>query len=336
MEAEAQPQGTQPITALQLLIDDRPYTGKDGLVTIEQPRVGPVKRAWQIELPPGPHDIRVLGRTDVSLGSSRGIKRVNNQPAPAKRQSNLYVLAVGINAYPGRLELRAAVGDAKNLSRAFGENSSKLFGNIEIKEVLDKQATRAGILAGLAWLKSKATPADVSVFFFAGHGHRTMEEFYLVPQDGNVDDLARTGVSRTEIKRHMQTLPGKVLVLLDACHSGAIGVLFDDLSRELIDEDCGVAVMCAARPNEVAREEQQGFFTQAVVGGLGGKSPAAQRLRVFAPPPELCAGRGQRAEQGQPTPRRRRAAVDAPVRPEQTGAEDPCEISRRARMSWQS
>jgi WD40 repeat protein len=273
VDAEAQPQGPQPITALQLLIDDRPYTGKEGLVTFQQPKAGPVKQTWQIDLPPGPHDLRVLARTEASLGSSRGLKRVDNPVVPAKRQPNLYVLAVGINAYPGDLALHAAVGDARNLSKAFHKNSKDLFGKVEVKELLDKDATRAGILAGLDWLKSKATPADVTVFFFAGHGDLDRKEFYLVPQDVNMKDLAGTGVSRTDIKKAMQALPGKVLVLLDACHSGAMGLLFDDLSRELIDEDCGVALMCAALPSKVAMEQKQGFFTQALVGGLGGKGP---------------------------------------------------------------
>ena len=276
--AEATPQGTQPITSLQLLVDDRPYTGKDGLVTIAQTKAGPVQRTWQFDLPPGPHDIRVLARTDASLGSSRGIKRGDPQTAPAKKEANLYVLAVGINAYPGALKLNGAVSDAKNLGKAFTENSAKVFGNIEVKEIIDKEATKAGIRAGLDWLKSRATPADVTVFYFAGHGELDKGEFYLLPQDVKPADLAKTGVSRKEIKEYVQAIPGKVLVVLDACNSGAIGLLFNDLSRELIDDDCGVAVMCAALPRQYALEAKgKGFFTTDLAGGLGNKDLANQR-----------------------------------------------------------
>ena len=286
IDADAQPQGTQPITALQLLVDDRPYTDKDGpdsLVAFASPKSGTVKASWQVNLPAGPHDIRVLARTEVSLGTSRGIKRVDAPAAAAKKVPNLYVLAIGIDAYPGTLKLNGAVNDTKNLTKAFRENSSKLFGNIDaaqsstdswLKVITDKDATKAGILKGLDWLKTKATAGDVTVFFFAGHGERDKEEFYLVPQDVDIKDLAKTGVSRQEIKKRVQALPGRVLVLLDACHSGALGLLFDDLSRELADEDCGVAVMCAARPSQFALEAKgQGFFTQSLVGGLAGKAP---------------------------------------------------------------
>src|SRR5262249_22891507 len=98
-------------------------------------------------------------------------------------------------------------------------------------------------------------------------------EFYLLPQDVDPNDLPKTGLARAEIKKRMQALPGRILVLLDACHSGAIGLLWDDLTRELVDEDCGVIVMCAATPGKVAREKDgQGIFTRSVVEGLSGKA----------------------------------------------------------------
>ena len=281
VDADVRPHGTQPITTLQLLVDDRPFTGEGGSVRLAKPQAGPVKWTWKIELPAGPHEVRVLAGTDASFGSSRGIKRVDAAKAPAARLPNLYVLAVGIDAYPDKYALKGAVNDARNLAKAFQESSARVFGAIEVKELIDKDATRDGIRAGLDWLRRKATPTDVSIFFFAGHGERAQDEFFLLPQDMKEDDLAGTCLSRQEIKKHMQALPGKVVVLLDACHSGAIGLLFEDLSRQLINEDCGVAVMCAARPSQVALEAQgKGFFTQSLVGGLRGKAPQ-RNGRVF-------------------------------------------------------
>jgi uncharacterized caspase-like protein len=241
-----------------------------------------VQYTWTVALPAGPHEVRVLAGTRASFGSSRGVRRVEAATAPAAaRLPNLYVLAIGIDAYPTGYALKGAVNDAGNVAKAFREGSSQVFGAVEVKEITNGGATRDGIRAGLDWLRGKATPADVSVFFFAGHGERAGDEFFLLPQDMRADDLVGSGLSRAEIKRRMQALPGKVLVLLDACHSGAIGLLFEDLSRELINEDCGVAVICAARPSQVALEAQgQGFFTQSVVGGLRGKAPQ-RNGRVF-------------------------------------------------------
>jgi WD40 repeat protein len=284
IDAEARPHGNQRITSLVLQIDDRPYPGDQGRIEIKPDHQGAVKGSWSIKLDPGPHDIRVLARTTASLGASRGVRRqVDGVAAPERPKGNLYILAVGIDEYKGPPPLTCAVADARSLCKAFEDHSKPVYGTPIIKCLTNKEASRQGILDGLDWLRSKkANSADLTIFFFAGHGERDGKEFYLVPQDVNLKKLETTGVSRKEIKERMQALPGRVLVLLDACHSGAIGLLFDDLSRDLIDEDCGVAVMGAARPQQVAIEKNgHGLFTNALVGGLGNRGLANQDGRVY-------------------------------------------------------
>lgn len=278
--AKARNVGTAPVTALQLLIDDRPYAGPDALKTLDTPRAGPVTSTWKVTLPPGPHEIRVLARTEASLGTSRGMVR-EGPPTPVTNPA-LYLVAVGIDAYPSPLALRGAVNDATLLEKTFKKHSSPLFRTIETNLITDQTTrvpTRQGILDGLGWLKQHMTRDDVGVFFFAGHGLQDKDgEYYLLPRDGDPNRLRATALSRPELKRQMQGLPGRIVVLLDACNSGAIGLLFDDLSRELIDEDCGVVVMCASRPRQPAQEKDgHGFFTRSLIGGLSGKGPSSKR-----------------------------------------------------------
>jgi WD40 repeat protein len=280
VEATAEPAGKDPITSLQLLIDDRPYTGEGGLFTVGMPKAGKVTHTWEIKLPPGPHQVRVLARTEASLGTSRGMTR-EVEPETAEQQPNLYVLAVGIDAYPPKYRLSGAVNDAKQVEETFRQYSKlPLFEKVVTKRLTDKEATKEGILGGLKWLKDNMKVKDVGVFFYAGHGCLDdANEFYLLSCDGDPAKLPRTAVSRSEIKEQMQGMPGRILVLLDCCHSGAIGLLFDDVSRELMDEDCGVVVMCAARPKQTAGEKDgHGFFTRSVVSGLSGQ--AGQREGV--------------------------------------------------------
>jgi len=64
-----------------------------------------------------------------------------------------------------------------------------------------------------------------------------------------------------------------VLLILDACHSSAGIKSFrpavDDLTRALTDDECGVAVLCAAMANEKALEKQgNGLFTRAIIQAL--------------------------------------------------------------------
>jgi uncharacterized caspase-like protein len=189
------------------------------------------------------------------------------------------VLAIGIDSYKDKdLTLRGAGNDANVLLETLGQYSSPLFREVMPKRLINEAATKQGILEGIDWLKGKMTANDVAVIFYAGHGALEKGEFYLLPQDVDPKNLAKSGLSRTEIKKQMQRLPGKVVLLLDACHSGAIGVLFDDLSRELVDEDCGVVVMCAATPSKVALEKGgHGHFTRSMIEGLSGKAPTSKK-----------------------------------------------------------
>src|SRR5262249_43922535 len=61
--------------------------------------------------------------------------------------------------------------------------------------------------------------------------------------------------------------------LLDACHSGALGI--EDLALQLKQPDCGVVAICSAMSEEKSWENAmkgQGWFTLAVVDGLNGKA----------------------------------------------------------------
>jgi uncharacterized caspase-like protein len=84
------------------------------------------------------------------------------------------------------------------------------------------------------------------------------------------------------LKKAIAALPGRVVLMLDACHAGAVGGdrrdangLTDDLVRDLATDDYGVIVMCAAMGREFSRESRQlghGYFTQAIVEGMHGKA----------------------------------------------------------------
>jgi metacaspase-1 len=111
------------------------------------------------------------------------------------------------------------------------------------------------------------------VLFYAGHGERDADQqFHLVAVDAEPKKLPETAVTGPELKARMAALKSRrVLVLLDACHSGAIAT--DDLARELKRPDCGVAVLCAAEGSEYSLESKEihhGYFTQALLTGLKG------------------------------------------------------------------
>jgi WD40 repeat protein len=283
--ATATGKGRYPVTSMQLILDGRPYGGGKGLKKTPDAKPGATVTAhWKVELPKGDHTLRVMVRSQASSGFSNDLDVTYSEPPP---KSNLYVLAIGIDSYADKtLKLDCAEGDAKELVATFEAHSKDLF--VVQKKLLlskDKQATRAGILGGFKWLKenmkANAKVQDLAVVFYAGHGVVEGKSFYLLPQDIKLEELATTGLSGETLRQELQELPGRVVLLLDACHSGRIGNVIADMARDLSDEDCGVAVMCAALGSETAREaDGHGFFCRALIEVLSGVGPKGKE-----PPP---------------------------------------------------
>lgn len=290
VKASAQSLGKHPITALQLFLDDRPYEGRRGIRAVPTPTASkPAEHEWTVELPPGTHRLSVLARTEVTTALSEAVEVTYTPAAPPDLRPGLHVLAIGINAYPGDLRLDCAVNDATGLSQTLDSKGKPIHRQVQARIVTDKQATRAGILEGFAWLRKQVKSQDVAVIFYAGHGHHDSEgRFYMLPPDVNVDRLEETAFSGEELRKQLDELPCRVLLLLDACHAGAkrnsslisaarkqTGALSDELVRELADDDSGVVVMCAAMGNQESREStdvKHGYFTLALIEGLSGKA----------------------------------------------------------------
>ncbi|VTU02086.1 wd40 repeat-containing protein : WD40 repeat-containing protein OS=Singulisphaera acidiphila (strain ATCC BAA-1392 / DSM 18658 / VKM B-2454 / MOB10) GN=Sinac_0055 PE=4 SV=1: WD40: WD40: WD40: WD40: Peptidase_C14 [Gemmataceae bacterium] len=289
VKATATGTAKNPITAVRLLVDGRPYEGAAGLKRFDPAQVK-AEATWNVTLPPGAHTLTAQAESAVSKGVSSPVA-VTFQGKP--QLPNLYVLAVGVSDYPGDMKLNYAASDAALLTGALRDKSRPVFGTIEVKVVTDRDATRSGILEGLDWLKGKMTAKDVGVFSFSGHGARDPRTgtFYLVPVDVT-DDFARTCVSGDEFKSRLENMPGRLVAVLDACHSGAASGTpepkggrpqkpkpaagrADNLVRDLVTDDYGVVVMCSSLGMEYSLESpatKAGFFTLGLVEGLSGKA----------------------------------------------------------------
>jgi len=296
--------GSQPITSARLMVNGRPYSGADGVKTFNPPRDGAVRESWTVHLAPGANTFVVLAESAVSKGASepvtvtlvkaRGLEQIGPTAEEQKAQlPSLYVLAVGVSDYPGKLKLNYAANDAESLASALEKNSKGLYNKVEVDVLTDKKATRKGILKGLTWMRKKMTNNDVGVLFFAGHGGKDSDgSFYLFPVDVDPDDLLATGVPGDQVKKTLAGIPGKFLVMLDACHSGAVGgerrraggSLTDELVRDLANDDFGILVMCSSMGREFSLESAKvghGFFTLAIVEGLEGKAEKSKEGAVF-------------------------------------------------------
>ncbi len=269
-----------PITAMRLLVNGRPYQGTAGVKRFETPQ-NAAEATWEVSLKPGTYTFAVIADSPVSKGMSKVGVAVRSGTVP---KPNLYVLAVGVGAYQskGISKLRYAASDATLLADALKAHSKTVFNTIEVKVLTDQAATKKGILEGMDWLKSKLTAQDVGIVSFSGHGTRDplFGDFYLCPVDMDAaDENFSTGLSGKLFKDRLDNMPGRLVAIIDACHSGVVAEKeqplggADNLVRDLTAEDSGVIVMCASAGREYSIESpltKAGFYTFGLVEGLAG------------------------------------------------------------------
>ena len=150
------------------------------------------------------------------------------KPAAHKRIG----LFIGVSKYkhhPRVRNLRVGHLDALVMERLMKDHG-RLDGG---KVLVDEQATRAAVEEAFAELRQKSKPGDEIFIYWSGHGAKCaatrpgepdgMQEF-LVPYDGNPDDITGTMVLDETMGRWVQALDGrKVCIILDACYAAGLG-----------------------------------------------------------------------------------------------------------------
>jgi uncharacterized caspase-like protein len=146
--------------------------------------------------------------------------------------AQLHLLTIGIDQYneeyARNLRLQFAGRDARDLASAIINTQEALY-HVRPTVLLDKDANKTGILRALKNMRAAMASGsgnDLAVIHFSGHGALVDHKLYLLPYDVDARDdagIQSKGVSIDELRGELAELGqhGRVLVLLDACHSGA-------------------------------------------------------------------------------------------------------------------
>lgn len=212
-------------------------------------------------------------------------------PAP-----RLNLLSIGVADYREKsISLKYPAKDAEDLANVFTGANTKLYSQVDRRLLLNEQATKDGILEALRSLKERARPQDVSVIFVSGHGTTVPSSgaYYFIPYDYAKGDGSALLDGR-ELQKLLGQTQGKVVMLMDTCHSGNVmgeGRLrsLEDIIRltrfinDLASAESGVTVFSSSTGGQVSLESaawNNGAFTKALVEGLGGKADPARTGRV--------------------------------------------------------
>jgi hypothetical protein len=237
-----------------------------------------------------------------SIDIAHNNKPARPQPQPPKKETkptkpsemenwmkpNLYILAVGVSEYSdNKYNLTFAHTDADSVADMFATMKGKLFNKVEVKKLLNKDATLVNIKTAINWLEEQATQKDLIVMFFSSHGALDNKgNLYILPYDFNAISLFATALNIKDITNGINGTPCKKMIFMDACHSGEAGLdllefasikdaSMDGIVKEIAEAEPGITIMTSSTGKEYSYEKNSwghGAFTKAILEGLNGKA----------------------------------------------------------------
>jgi hypothetical protein len=194
-------------------------------------------------------------------------------PASSPPKGRLFVLAVGTDRFddPAIAPLRFAVHDARAFAAAFRDD--RRYAGVESEVIADDADLGATLSARLAAIEARMRPQDTLFLHIAGHGLTDASgRLHLAHRRTVLADLEGTALPFDALAERLAALPGRVLVFLDACHSGAADATSNDEAVDvLLRQDRPIAVLAASKGRQFSYESaalRGGAFTAAIVDAL--------------------------------------------------------------------
>ncbi len=216
--------------------------------------------------------------TDLKSAISPTRASVTSLDKPKKKLA-LHALVIGNSAYVGK-PLKNSKNDARDMVKkltAFGFRVTSGFD-------LDRRSFRDTLIR----FSEVAKDADVTVFFYAGHGMQLGGLNYLLPTDINLsttqDVVTYDGISLNDIKA--RSLPGATrLIFLDACRNNPFSSNTRGSSNNglaPVNVGTGTLISFATRDGSVALDSVGGAnspYTQALLKHIDSTEDVELMLR---------------------------------------------------------
>jgi len=278
----------EKITGVKILIDGRPIDRERGLKPSGE------RFNTTITVPSRNCTVSVIAENKFGASPVANVDLIWQGQLEISTKPNLYILAIGVGDYDNDdFDLDYPDEDARAFVEVLEKQEGLLYNQVVTKLYTDKRATKDNILDGLEWLVRETTQRDVAMLFFAGHGiEDSRGTFYYLPVGADENKKRRTCLMEGEIQETVAVITGKVIVFMDACHSGSVMLASvrkrgnPDISRivnELIDAENGAVVFSSSTGRQSSLEDARwghGAFTKALIEGLAGEAEYEQEGKV--------------------------------------------------------
>ncbi len=278
--------GGEEIKQVRILIDGRPVETQRALKTVSQ---GDKNAQTQtLTIPPRDVVLQVLAENQFGWSEPATVslkwKGTSAPPSgPDVLKPTLYVLAIGVSDYKNPdYKLTFAAKDAMDFASFIRAQKGGLYKDVVVRTLTNADATKDKILEGLEWIQKETTSRDMAMIFLAGHGiNDNTGAFFFMPYEAQTESLRRTCLMFSEFKHTVSTIAGKVVLFVDACHSGNIfggrraAPNIDMLVHEMASVESGAVVFTSSTGRQYSLEDERwgnGAFTKALLEGLQGKA----------------------------------------------------------------
>jgi WD40 repeat protein len=252
-----------------------------GRFTAPAPDGGKASATIDVPLDPGQNSVqlRVYDKTDTVFAETTPMELSTADGGGAERR-RLFVLAIGIDHFVApALTLNFAVADAATFVQTIQRAGERMFSTIDITQLTDQQATKAGIMDAFDRLAAEIRPNDTFLFYVASHGVRSQGDgrFLLVPQDiadlTSWQQVGSAAIDETTLIGALSRIRARdALLFLDTCYSGAVTA--DALAN--VGHETGRYLLAASSSLQEALDSydnRNGVFVYAVREALQGRAP---------------------------------------------------------------
>ncbi|MGX4641682.1 caspase family protein [Massilia sp. SYSU DXS3249] len=200
-------------------------------------------------------------------------------------------LVIGIGKYDSLSDLGSEpVYDADGLAKLLtsAEHCGYPLENVQI--LRDADASRSAIVDGLKKLATDTRAGDTVIVYFSGHGAQRLSGpdlgTYLCPPEFDSSRPRETGIEAEELSELLKQIPAeRLLVLVDACHSGAAARVkgpaqditkwgFGGPKLEALAQGKGRVIISASSAHEhslILGIHRNSLFTHFLLKGLQGE-----------------------------------------------------------------